>query len=119
MSAAYWRHRAEIAELLDPRLYNIEWLDEGVITGAVRTFGNDTAVIVTETKQYPAGAKEAHGLVAAGELTSILKLIEEAEAWGRDQGCDFASISSREGWVRVLAIKGYEPHQLTIRKELR
>lgn len=115
----YQRHRGEIEGLLDPRCHSIEWLDLRLLNGPALAFGNDDAVVVVEIKDYPAGAKEVHGLVAAGSLPGILELIEKAEAYGIEQGCDFASIASRAGWERVLAGRGYAPYQTEIRKELR
>jgi len=114
----YLRFRPEIAELLDPRCYAIEWLDEQVVSGAAIVFTSDTAVILVEIKAYPAGAREVHGLVAAGDLAAILPLIDEAEAWGLGNGCIFAGIASRAGWGRVLRDRGYQPYQIELRKEL-
>jgi len=118
MFSAYLRHREEIAALLDPRCYSIEWLDGKVAGGLMTVWGNDKAVIGTEIKQYPAGALEIHGMFAAGELSSILELIEQAENWARCEGIDFAAIASREGWVRVLGPRGYRTHQVELRKDL-
>jgi hypothetical protein len=117
--AAYQRHRDEIEELLDPRCYSIEWLDAELEAGRALAFGNDTAVIVVAIKVYPAGAVELHGLVAAGELSGILELIERAEEWGCAHGLTFACISSRPGWSRVLKDRGYMVHQVELRKDLR
>lgn len=111
-----WRRKFE--KLLDPRFYNIEWLDQGVAGGVAVPFGNARACIVVEIKQYPAGAKEVHGLCAAGDMGAILDLIDQAEEWGREQGAIVATIASREGWGRVLHHKGYRPYQSEIRKEL-
>lgn len=116
--AEYQRHRAEIADLLDPRCYSIDWLDAEMERGKALAFGNDSAVIVITLKIYPAGATELHGLVAAGDLTGILELIEQAEEWGHAHGVTFACISSRPGWARVLKGKGYELHQVELRKDL-
>lgn len=116
--AAYLRHRDEIAELLDPRLYTIEWLDREITRGRAYVMGSDTAVIVFEFKHYPTGAMDIHGLVAAGELTAIKGLIEQAENFARDHGCIGAQISSREGWAKALEPAGYRLYQVTIRKEL-
>lgn len=116
--AEYRRHRAEIAELLDPRCYTIEWLDNEIVNGNAICFGSDGAVIVVTARSYPAGAIELHGLVAAGDLADILALIEIAERWGADHGCTFACISSRPGWARVLKNQGYAVHQVELRKEL-
>lgn len=115
----YQRHRDEIEGLLDPRCYSIEWLDGELLNQRALAFGRNDAVIVITVKVYPMGAVELHGLVAAGALEGILALIEEAESWGRAHGCDFACIASRPGWQRVLKDRGYEPHQIELRKELR
>lgn len=116
---AYQRHRSEIAELIDTRCFTIDWLDLELVNQRALAFGRDDAVIVVTVKVYPAGAVELHGLVAAGALDGILTLIEEAESWGRAHGCTFACIASRPGWQRVLRGRGYEPHQIELRKELR
>lgn len=114
----YWLFRDQLEQLLDPRCYTIEWLDRQIMTGAASVIANDKAIIVFQVKEYPAGAREVHGLCAAGDLAVILELIEQAEDWGRAMGCEFASIASREGWSRVLSDKGYRVHQVELRKEL-
>jgi hypothetical protein len=115
---AYGKFRNAFAELLDPRFYSIEWLDQGVASGAAVAMGNEDACIVVELKRYPAGAKEVHGLCAAGDMREILKLIELAEEWGRLKGAIVATIASREAWGKILHTRGYRPYQLTIQKEL-
>lgn len=114
MTYADWRDAFE--EITDPRFYPIEWLDAMVATGNAAFWANDKAAIVATIKTYPTGAKEVHGLVAAGELQSIIELIPRAEEWGREAGCIVAGISSRPGWAKAL--DGYEPHQIELRKEL-
>lgn len=116
---SYRRFRPDFANLIDPRFYSIEWLDQGVASGAAAVFGNDLACIVAEIRQYPSGAKDVHGLVAAGDLPTIVELIEHAERWGAREGAVVATIASREGWARVLESKGYRPFQVEVRKELR
>ena len=115
---AYLRHRQEIEGLLDPRFYPLEWVDKRVWTGAIRTMSNDTAIIGFEVKDYPGGARELHGMFAAGDLDGILALIDECEAFARSLHCTVATIESRSGWARVLKSRGYAPHQLRIQKEL-
>ena len=114
----YVRHREEIAALLDPRCYSIGWIDRELLDGRVHALASEDAVIVFEVRTYPEGAKELHGLVAAGKLAAILPLIGEAERWGKGQGCAFACIASREGWRKVLEEYGYEVHQVELRKDL-
>lgn len=116
--AEYQRHRDEIGGIIDARCYSLPWLDAQLLSGDALAFGNDSAVIVIAVKQYPAGATELHGLVAAGELNSILDLIEQAEAWGTAAGITFACIASRPAWKRVLKQRGYAEHQTVLQKEL-
>lgn len=118
MTDAYARHRGELATLLDPRCHSIEWLDGEVYSGRLKTWSDDKAIIIVDVKMYPAGAREIHGMAAAGSLPNVLGLIEQAERWAKDQGIEFATIASREGWARVLEPRGYRPHQSVIRKEL-
>jgi len=114
----YRAHRDEIAGILDPRCFTIDWLDLQILNGDALVFGSDDAVIVTCVKKYPAGATELHGLCAAGDLAAILPLIEQAEDWARDMGVTFACIESREAWVRILRNRGYQLYQTSLRKDL-
>ena len=113
---AYQGFRDAFSEVMDPRFYNIEWLDRKVWNCEFRFWSNGSAAIVAKIKIYPAGGKAVHGMIAAGDLQGIKALIPLAEEWGRDNGCVTAEIASREGWARVL--DGYEPSQILIVKEL-
>jgi hypothetical protein len=104
--------------MLDPRCYSIDWLDLQILNSEALIFGSEDAVIVVNVKQYPAGASELHGLVAAGSLEAILPLIVQAEDWARSHGVTFACIASRPGWGRVLKDLGYVLHQVELRKDL-
>jgi hypothetical protein len=117
--SGYQRFRTAFEALLDPRCYTIEWLDNQLASGKIRLWSTDDAAIIAEIKEYPTGARELHGLAAVGDMFVIVaELIPQAEKWGRKMECEFASISSREGWARVMAPFGYQPYQTTIRKAL-
>lgn len=116
--AEYRARRDAIATLLEPRCHTIDWLDVQILNGDARVFASDDAVIVVSVKQYPAGATELHGLVATGDMTAVLELIDEAEGWARKAGVTFACVSSREGWSRVLKNRGYRLYQTELRKDL-
>lgn len=116
MTPEYAVWRPQFAEALDPRIYDINYLDTLISTRRAQFWSTDHAAIVTEIKVYPK-TMAIHGLIAAGDLREIVEvLIPRAEAWGKEMGCTFAMIESRPGWARAL--KDYEPHQLTVRKEL-
>lgn len=115
---AYLHHRQAIADMLDPRRYRIEHVDSEVQAGHWHVIGDERAVILFEEKTYPTGARDIHGICAAGELGAIVELIRKAEQWALDNGCIGAEISSREGWSKVMVNEGYCVHQVTIRKDL-
>jgi hypothetical protein len=56
-------------------------------------------------------------MYAVGEVSEIIaELIPQAEALGRELGCDIATIDSRDAWKRLL--KDYEQYKVTMRKRL-
>ncbi len=117
--ACYTEWRDAFAEVIDERYYTLDWLDMRLLNGEVMFWGTESAAIIAELREYPTGAIDVHGLIAAGDLREIIgDLIPKAEAWGRERGCIGAVIESRQEWARALAPHGYEPFQLTVRKEL-
>jgi hypothetical protein len=115
---AYQRWRSAFADVIDPRFYSLVWLDDQIWNGQARFWSSDTAAIVATINEYPAGGKEVHGLIAAGDLDGIRGLISLAEQWGRRCGAIVGTIDSRAGWARVMTQDGYAPYQWRLRKEL-
>jgi hypothetical protein len=116
--AGYLRFRAAFAEAIDPRLYRLDWLDRRILSGEALFWRTDRAAIVAELRDYPTGARDLHGLIAAGDIDDIAEmLIPEAEDFARSIGCIGAVIESRPGWARRLREQGYAPHQVALRKE--
>lgn len=114
----YRKWRPAFTEVMDLRLYTPEWLDGQIANGKALFWCTDKAAIVAETRRYPTGACDVHGLIAAGDLDDIRDvLIPAAEEWGRSIGCVGAIVESRTGWAKALKKQGYEPHQLALRKE--
>lgn len=116
MNYQTWRLR--FLEAVDEDLHPAHWIDAMVAGGKWKFWGNNQAAILAEIKIYPSGAKEVHGVVAAGELDAIKALIPNAEQWGRDNGCIRATIQSSPAWARLMRDAGYVPEQLIIAKEL-
>lgn len=113
--SAYIYHREAFAEI-DPDRYPEAYIDEMVVRGLWRCWGNEKAAILAEIKRFPSGLAEVHGVAAAGDLREIVGLIPQAEEWGRQCGCVRAVIESRPGWERMLP--DYELHQVAVRKDL-
>lgn len=119
ITAAYHKWRADFEAVMDPRMYTISWLDGQLWAGRAWFWGNDKAGIVAELRQYPTGAFDIHGLVAAGDVATIRdELIPQAERWAASIGALGAIIESRPAWAKVLKGHGYEPWQTSVRKEL-
>jgi hypothetical protein len=117
--ATYCEWRGAFAEVIDDRYYSLDWLDMRLLNGEVRFWATPSAAIIAELREYPTGAMDVHGLIAAGDLREIIEtLIPQAEQWGAAQGCIAALIESRPAWAKALAPFGYETHQVTVRKEL-
>jgi len=117
--AGYWTFRDRFGEVIDERYHTLDWLDRQVLSGEFRFWRTANAAIITEMRDYPTGAKDIHGIIAAGDMGEIVhSLIPQAEEWGREQGCLAAIIESRAGWAKALAPFGYEAHQVAIRKGL-
>lgn len=115
----YLRFRQAFAEVMDPRLYTIDWLDRQVVTGGVKFWATEDAAIIAQIKTYPTGAMDIEGLIAAGDMADIVNLlIPAAEQWAKAVGCIGAIIQSREGWARALKPHGYRIYQTALRKEL-
>ena len=115
----YMRWRDALVGLLDPRFYPANWLDGEIWSGRLRLFADEKSAIVTSFKVYPTGIKECHVESAAGELGHLIgPAIRRVEQWASANGCSIVSISSREGWQKVMKSQGYNLHQTAIRKEI-
>lgn len=117
--AGYLAYRDQFAQVLDERFYTLDWLEWRLLTEGAYFLRCDDAAIIYEIREYPTGAKEVHGLIAAGNMESIVsELIPAAEGIGRELGCISACIESRPGWAKALKPFGYEVYQVAIKKEL-
>jgi hypothetical protein len=116
---AYRRWRDEFAAALDPRLYSIDWLDDEVLIGTLKLFACEDAAVLTEFRHYPTGAFDLHFMLGAGSLEGLRDMLRpQVEAWAKKEGALGAIVESRAGWQRALMACGYEPHQVSLRKDL-
>lgn len=115
----YQKWRPSFEALLDTRYHGISWLDWMVGEGRALLCANEQAAAVAEIRCFPAGARDAHVLCAAGDL-NVLKaeIIDKIISWAYDNGCISVTVESRAGWARALSPKGFEIHQVAVRKDL-
>lgn len=107
----------------------LDWLRDGLVdateaelmteiaAGRAQLWRGDTAAMVTQCVLRPDG-RALHVWVAGGELAGVLELRPGIEAWGRAQGCEFATIHSRPGWARLLKPCGFRLIDGELRKDL-
>ncbi|WP_420140142.1 hypothetical protein [Sphingomonas sp.] len=115
----YQKWRPEFAKAIDEDLYPLPWLDVVVACGRAFFISDDRCAALYEVRQYPSGARDIHGLVAAGDLSAIVEwLIPAVEAHGRALGCSGFLIESRDGWSKILKSQGFEKFQTSVRKPL-
>ena len=117
--AAYLKWRPAFIRAIDARLYAPEWLDGRILAGNAQFWRSEHAAAVTEIRNYPTGAYDVHGLVAAGDVGAIRdRIIPQVEAWARTIGALGILVESRPGWARALRPAGFASHQLAVRKDL-
>jgi hypothetical protein len=115
----YCGFRQGFSDAMDHRFYTIHYLDNLVRTGMAQFLCTQVSAIIFEVRLYPTGKKAVHGLYATGDLDEIAGvLIPRAEAWGKQMGCEFAFVDSREGWQRILEPAGFDTYKVALIKEL-
>src|SRR5438874_2353490 len=99
---SYLRWRPAFAGTMDRRLYTPEWLDAQLATGRAHLWCSPNAAAITEIRTYPTGARDVHGLVAAGDVAEVRDMIvPQVERWGCAIGALGIVIESRPGWARA------------------
>lgn len=98
--------RLRKALVLGGDTHSVDDIVAGVRSGALQAFASENAFVVTEVGVAPR-KKWVNVLVAAGELDEVMELQPQIEAFGRDQGCEFMTMTGRRGWSRVLPDHGW------------
>lgn len=73
--------------------------------------------MVTEMSDYGDG-RAISVLVAGGDMQELRQMALGVEAFGRLNGCGWATIEGRKGWEKVMKSDGYEFASVTLRKAL-
>jgi len=75
------------------------------------------ACIVTEVNVAP-NHKELHFWLGTGSLDDVRALIDKLLVWGKEIGCDVATLTGRRGWTKVLAADGWELTTVSMARRL-
>lgn len=85
--------------------------------GAMQCFWNDSAIVVTEIASTPR-REFVNVVLSAGDLNSVLGLHDEIVSWARSKSYDFARVSVRPGFERLLKDKGWRSRQTVMELDL-
>jgi hypothetical protein len=85
--------------------------------GRVQIFHRDDAVVATEVLAFPRG-KRVNGILAAGNLRSILAIEHDVETFARSVGAGAIVTHGRPGWARVGRRTGWTVHSWCYVKRL-
>lgn len=77
-----------------------------------------TGVIISEIYDTAAGKTCALPIVGGSHLKESLPVLDEIEAWAKEQGCTRLQGDGREGWVMALKSIGWRPVSIQIAKEI-
>lgn len=106
MDDALMRARFQKALDLGSNVYELEDIAAAVKSGAMQTFSNEDAFVVTQIGVFPR-KKVLNILLLAGELDAVLALQPEIEAFGRQHGCELMTAMGRPGWQKILPKLGW------------
>ena len=76
-----------------------DMLDQ-IKAGKSQIWSNENACIVTEVNDSPR-KRVLHFWLGTGELDAVIALSEEVLVWGKEQGCDMATMIGRRGWDKA------------------
>lgn len=84
-------------------------------SGHAQLWPGENAAFVTQCVTDP---PRLHVWLAGGDLRELLSMIPGMAAWGRAQGCEWATVDGRPGWKRILKPYGFVEHEGELWKEL-
>ena len=90
-----------------------------VVDSHAQVFHDDEGVVVTQIEDTETGFRLLNIWVMAGELDSVLELLEAAVEWGRSVGATSAMGLGRRGWGKTSIIeKGWKPEMTLYTREI-
>lgn len=110
---------AKLEEALEAggQTHSLADVAEMIQSGDAQLWIDEEAVIVTEIIPQPM-RRTLHFWLAAGTLDKVIALSNELLEWGKQMGCDHATLSGRRGWVRALASEGWEEELVLMGKDI-
>ena len=79
--------------------------------GEMQSFWNDTSIVITNVMETPQ-KRYASVFLSAGDLSGVMSLHDEILDWAKSNNLDFARITVRPGFERLLKKKGWKRSQI-------
>jgi|GEM_PF-1652063 len=98
------------------RFYTIGDVAEGIIKGNFQYWNVNDSAIVTEILVSPR-RKVINYFMAFGDLSDVLGLQTQVDAFAKQHGCDGAIMGGRTGWDRVLPLHGWKKGGTSMMKD--
>lgn len=91
---------------------------KGVQSGKFVFWPGPNSAIITEIIEYPQ-KRTLHFFLAGGNTAELEVMLPAIMDWGREQGCQSASLTGRKGWERsFLKREGWSKKLIVMTKEL-
>lgn len=90
---------------------------QGCFAGEMQLWPAPDGCLVTQVSTFPK-RKLLQVFLAGGDMDAVLALADQAEEWGRAQGCDAMMMMGRMGWQRVLTKRGWDAAFVTMERKL-
>lgn len=97
--------------------HDLEDLAQQIRDGSAQLWVEDGACLVTEVQDTPR-KRVLRFWLAAGELEPVVALSRKVLAWGKEQGCEMATLVGRRGWVRALRDEGWSESLTVMTREV-
>jgi hypothetical protein len=79
-----------------------------IAAGECQFWPGERSAMVTHILDFPR-SRGLHFWLCGGDLSELLDMLPQIEAWGHAQGCTKFTTAGRPGWQRVLKAHGYQP----------
>ncbi len=97
--------------------HNIDSVTDLVLRGDAVFWDLGDSFMITEVVNYPT-ARHFHIFLAGGNLETLVNMHGDVIKLAKALQCDKLTIAGRPGWARALKAHGWNPHLVTLAKEI-
>ena len=112
------RCRQWLEPALEGGFYGWDDVERALAERRAQLFPGAAAAIVTETIDYPNGAKAMQVWLAGGDMEEVVAMAPGLMSVARMMGCTDVLVEGRKGWERILGALGFTFFSTTLRRVL-